>query len=92
MAYELFDEDIDGLVARDGVSGRVRHGVFRTFSFEPIVAPGYFGSARGYNEIGRSWSEMTLKQNRFLDRCMIAFILMCCCLLILSLFQRVMLP
>jgi hypothetical protein len=35
---------------------------------------------------------MTLKQNHFLDRCMIAFILMCGFFLILSFFHKVMLP
>ena len=35
---------------------------------------------------------MTLKQNRFLDRCVVAFILMCGVFLILSFLERVMLP
>ena len=35
---------------------------------------------------------MTLKQNRFLDRCMVAVILACCLVLILSFFQKLMLP
>jgi hypothetical protein len=34
---------------------------------------------------------MTVKQNRFLDRCTVAFILMCGVLLILSFFEKVML-
>jgi hypothetical protein len=35
---------------------------------------------------------MTLKQNQFLDRCVVAFILMCGFLMIVSFFEKVMLP
>ena len=35
---------------------------------------------------------MALKQNQFLDRCVVAFILMCGVFLVLSFFEKVMLP
>ncbi len=67
-------------------------GVRRAPAHGPACVWLFNGVVWGYNQIGRSWSEMTLKQSHFLDRCMVAAILMLCAYLIVSIFSRVTLP
>jgi len=64
----------------------------RVFCYDMIRASPPFGARLGYNQIRRSWSDMTLKEHHVFDACLIAALLILCGYLMLLIFSRLTLP